>query len=87
MRKEQNLEDKDKALHIGVVMLRNFMKTSNHIENIEGGRTAYLMGYYEFKNYFKKSKSTYYRWIKQLEEADKNFWYCKTAKLLFYYAT
>ena len=87
MKKETDKLPQNEALNIGIVMLRNFMKTSNHIENVEDGRTAYVMGYFEFKNYFKKSKSTYYRWIKQLEKADDNFWYCKTAMLLFYYAT
>ena len=69
------------------VMLRNFMTSSKYIGNIEGGRTAYIQGYYEWKNYFNKSKSTFYRMIKTLKETDDNFWYCKTAKLLFYYAT
>ena len=75
-------------LHKHIVMLRNFMKSQPNIENIEGGRTAYIAGFYEWKQHFKMSKSTFYRHIKQLESIDENFWYDKhCSMLLFYYAT
>lgn len=70
------------------VMMRNFMKTSSHIVNIDGGRTAYVNGYFEFKSYFKKSKSTYYIWIREIEKIDKDFWLDRRVSgLLFYYAS
>ena len=71
-----------------IVMMRSFMQSSSHIVNIDGGRTAYINGYFEFKSYFKKSKSTYYRWIKELEKVDKDFWLDRRVSgLLFYYAS
>jgi hypothetical protein len=71
-----------------IVMMRNFMKTSRHIVNIDGGRTAYINGYFEFRSYFKKSKSTYYRWIKELEKIDEDFWFDRRVSgLLFYYVS
>jgi len=81
-------EAQSPAFLVGAVMLRNFMRTSSNIVNIEGGRTAYIQSYFEFKSHFKKSKSTYYRWIKQLSIEDEKFWLDKKAStLLFYYAT
>jgi hypothetical protein len=71
-----------------IVMMRSFMQTSSHIVNIDGGRTAYINGYFEFKSYFKKSKSTYYRWIREFEKVDKDFWLDRRVSgLLFYYAS
>jgi hypothetical protein len=81
-------ERENQQLNIGAVMLRNFMQTSSNIVNVEGGKTAYVQGYFEFKSYFKKSRSTYYRWAKRLAEIDNNFWHDKNCStLLFYYAT
>ena len=88
MKNETTLKPLNHASLSGAVMLRNFMQTTSNIINIEGGRTAYILGYFEFKSHFKKSKSTYYRWIKQLSLTDKNFWHDKkVSTLLFYYAT
>lgn len=65
--------------------MRDFMKTSSHIVNLEGNETAYINGYFEFKSYFKKSKSTYYRWIKELEEIDSDFWLDRRVSGLIFY--
>lgn len=79
--------------NIGAVMLRNFIKESQFIEKVDddnelGYRMAHIAGFYEWKQKFNKSKSTYYRWIKELEKIDNNFWYDKhCSMLLFYYAT
>ena len=71
-----------------IVMMRIFMRTSSYIVNIDGGRTAYVNGYFEFNSHFKKSKSTYYRWIRQLEKVDEDFWFDRrVSRLLFYYAS
>lgn len=84
----KNEINENPALSKMAVMMRNFMMTSSHIVNIDGGRTAYVNGYFEFKSYFKKSKSTYYRWIRELEKIDNDFWLDRRVScLLFYYAS
>lgn len=82
----QNSTKTQLPLHI--VRLRNFMQKQPNIEKIEGGRTAYIAGFYEWQKEFNMSKTTFYRHIKQFEALDENFWYDKhCSMLLFYYAT